>query len=101
MTASKNDMNKKEIQEKKRKLSHRVFIHMLEILAIFGVPAIGAYFAGSYIDQRYNIYPYGSMLSGAVALTISWGITIHIYKKIKKKYAELEQERQDLKDNSN
>ncbi len=94
-------MDKKEIQEKKRELSHRVFIHMLEILAIFGIPAIGAYFVGSYVDQRYSIYPYGSVLSGAVALTISWIITILIYKKIKQKYAELEQEQRDLEDKPN
>ncbi|MFB6182253.1 MAG: hypothetical protein ABEJ24_05160 [Candidatus Magasanikbacteria bacterium] len=94
-------MDKSEIEEKRQELSHRVFIHMLEILAIFGIPAVGAYFAGSWLDRTYDIYPYGSIISGAVALIISWSITIRIYKKIKRRYSELEEKQKEVENNSN
>ncbi|MFB6225889.1 MAG: hypothetical protein ABEJ02_00895 [Candidatus Paceibacteria bacterium] len=93
-------MDKSEIQEKKRELSHRVFIHMLEILAIFGIPAIGAYFIGSWLNDKYDIYPYGSVIAGAVALAISWAITIKIYRNIKQSYRELEAKQEEIESKS-
>ena len=69
---------------------NKVFVMMLHILWIFGLPASAAYFTGRWLDQTYFIRPMGSVLAGAVALTISWIATFKLYKQIKADYRALD-----------
>jgi len=79
-------------EERRERLRHRTFVMTLQILIVFGVPAFGAYFLGVYLDQRFDMRPYGSVVSGVLALIISWTITIRIYRDISNAFKALEKE---------
>lgn len=83
-------MDHKKLADRREALRHRTFIMMIQILVIFGVPAIGSYFAGAYLDTTFDMRPFGSLIAIGVALIISWVITIRLYQNITQAFRALE-----------
>jgi len=85
-------MSPKMSQSRRDAIQHKLFVSMLHILWIFGIPAVGAYFAGTWLDTTYDMRPIGSMLAGVVALTISWVFIIRLYRRLVAEYRAIEVE---------
>lgn len=71
---------------------------MLQILVIFGIPAIIAYFAGKWLDVTYDMRPTGSIIAIVIALAVSWALTIRIYRQLTKEFKDLLKEEEKQKE---
>lgn len=87
-----NIMDHQALADRREALRHRTFLMMIHILVIFGVPAIGSFFLGRYLDAQFDMRPYGSLIAIALALVISWLITIRAYKSITQAFRQLERD---------
>lgn len=79
-----------ETSQKREELQHKTFVMMLWLLVIFGLPAVGAYFGGLWLDTTFKMRPLGTVICSIIALIISWTITIIIYKRFKKAFKRLD-----------
>ena len=96
-----NDQKLKELEAKRDKMVNKTFILMLEILVIFGVPAAIAFFAGAWLDTRFDTGGKTLQLTSlAVAFVTSWVITIAKYRKINKQLEDLDKQIKELKNSS-
>ena len=87
---NKKENNNKSTEEKKQEAIDRTFTVMFKILLIFGLPAFAAYWAGKWLDNTYNIEPYGTLAVLFLAFMFSWALVIKIYKDISKEFKEIE-----------
>lgn len=85
-------MDYDEIERRRGNLTHKTFLMMFHIFWVVGLPAIGAYFGGRWLDTEYNMRPYGSFIASFIAMIISWTILIKMYKGITKEYRILREE---------
>lgn len=90
-----------DIEQKKQELTHKTFLMMFHILWVVGIPAIGAFFGGRWLDTTYDMRPYGSVIASVVALAISWTILIKMYKGITAEYRKLRIEEEKQEEESN
>jgi len=77
------------LDQEQERLRHKSFLLMFRILVIFGIPAVLAYFSGLWLDTRFDMRPYGSLMALGVAVVCSWTITIRMYLRIDKEFREL------------
>lgn len=84
-----------DIERKREELTHKTFLMMFHILWVVGIPAIGAFFGGRWLDTTYDIRPNGSILASVIALIISWTILIKMYKNITAEYRKLRTEEEN------
>lgn len=89
-------MKEMDIEQRKYALTHKTFLMMFHILWVVGIPAVGAYFGGRWLDTTYDMRPYGSVIASVIALVISWSILIRMYKKITSEYRALRIEEEKL-----
>lgn len=81
------------VEEKREALVHKTFMLMFRVLAIFGIPAAIAFFAGRYMDGTYNngddkfIF-----IFLGIAFVTSWILVIRMYRAITKEFAALRKE---------
>lgn len=78
-----------DIEKKREELTHKTFLMMFHILWVVGIPAVGAYFGGRWLDTSYDMRPMGSVIASIIALIISWTVLIRMYKNMTNKYKEL------------
>ncbi len=71
-------------QEKREAFRHKTFVLMLRLLFIFGIPAAAGYFIGNYLDVRFNMRPFGSVLTLIATFILSWTLVIRMYLKLEK-----------------
>ena len=83
-----------DIEQRREQLTHKTFLMMFHILWVVGIPAVGAFYGGRWLDTTYNMRPAGSMIASAIALVISWIILIKMYKRMTAQYKELRIEEQ-------
>ncbi|MBT4153467.1 MAG: AtpZ/AtpI family protein [Candidatus Magasanikbacteria bacterium] len=85
-----------KVRAKKEALMHKTFIMMLQVVVVFGVPAFVAYFAGAYLDQTYDMRPFGSIAMGGLGFITSWVIIIQMYRKLAKDFRALDAREDEL-----
>lgn len=83
------------LAERKAALTHRTFLLMFRILLIFGIPAFGAYFLGSWLDTALDARPWGTLASLIAAFALSWTATIVLYIRINREYNAIAREEED------
>ena len=88
-----------DIDKQREDLTHKTFTMMFQVLLIFAIPVFVGYFVGQWLDTRFEIKPYGTMLVLAVTFISSWAVVIRMYLRVSKKFIELreQEEREDLK----
>ena len=97
MTEEK-DTKLKELEEKRDKYVHKIFYLMLEILVIFGAPAVVAYFLGAWLDARFTTEGKTLQMTAlAVAFVTSWVITIMKYRRIDRQLKDLDKQISSLR----
>ncbi|PIR04147.1 MAG: hypothetical protein COV59_03105 [Candidatus Magasanikbacteria bacterium CG11_big_fil_rev_8_21_14_0_20_39_34] len=70
---------------------------MFQILAIFALPALAAFFIGKWIDTTYSIKPYGTLSILLISFILSWVLTIRIYLKLQRQYDALDVQEEEEK----
>ncbi|MCB9798101.1 AtpZ/AtpI family protein [Candidatus Nomurabacteria bacterium] len=84
------------IQQRKDQLIHKTFTMMFKVLIIFGIPAGMGYFLGRYLDNQYQIRPFGTIGVLAVTFIFSWFLVIRMYLKINREFQKLREEEEEL-----
>lgn len=82
-------MNKNK-QQRMEEFQHKTFVLMFRVLLMFGIPAILGYFIGDWLDQTYNIRPYGSLATLAVSFFISWVLVFRMYFSLERERKQIE-----------
>ena len=82
------------ISQEREQLLKKTFHMMFRVALIFGIPAIMAYFIGSWVDGRWNIRPYGTLSVLAVAFITSWAFVIHMYIQLDQQFRNLREREQ-------
>lgn len=62
---------------------------LFKVTLILAIPAFLAYFAGQYIDNRFDIYPYGTVVTSFVGLAFTWFILIRMLLNTNKESKEV------------
>lgn len=88
-------MNKEELKIKKNKLHNRLYMMMIEIIFIFGVPALIAVFVGGKIDTSLSSGRQWTIIALVIAFVLSWVFLIMRVKKIGKDIKEVENQLKD------
>lgn len=88
----------KETQKKREELLHRTWMSMLKILVIFGIPAAIGFFVGRWIDQTYDMRPYGTLAVLAATFLFSWVLVIRMYQNLMREFRKLDEQEQKEKE---
>lgn len=90
-----------EISKERNNLHFRIWMLMLRLIFIFGIPAGIGFFLGKYLDERFSIRPKATVAVLTFTFILSWVITVFEYNKLTKKLKDLdEKEKNDEKDNT-
>lgn len=68
----------------------KIYTAMFQVLVIFGLPAIFAFFIGRALDARHDIRPLGSVAALGVSFIFSWIIVIRMYRRLDKERKAIE-----------
>jgi hypothetical protein len=95
-------MNKNK-QQRMDEFQHKTFVLMFRVLLMFGIPAILGYFVGDWLDQTYDIRPYGSLAALAVTFLLSWVLVFRMYFALERERKQIEamEDMTDTTDESN
>ncbi|PIR74380.1 MAG: hypothetical protein COU35_02940 [Candidatus Magasanikbacteria bacterium CG10_big_fil_rev_8_21_14_0_10_47_10] len=84
------------IRKKKEQLGHTSFIMALQLIFVFGLPAVAALLLGKWLNDSTSIAPYGTLLTGGLAFALSWAIVIRMYQRLTRSFKELQEQEQDI-----
>lgn len=90
-------MDKKELTSKKKALQNKLYLVMVEIIFIFGVPALVAKFLGQYIDGRSETGKLWTLIFLAIAFVVSWVVLVRRVRVIGNEIKEVENELREKK----
>jgi len=91
-------MNTEELNTHKKKLQNRLYSMMIEIIFIFGIPAILAVFLGGKIDATLDSGRQWTIVALVVAFIVSWIFLVVRVLKIGKDLKEIDRQ---IKENKN
>ncbi len=78
------------LQIAKEKVMNKMFYLMIKIAFIFLIPAILAYFLGSFLDGRFNNNERKFIFSCLfLAFIFSWIVVIYLYRKVFKELEDI------------
>lgn len=88
MKKEKTNKEKKITEKEAKEIVHRfknnTYQLALKFLVIFGLIAVVGAFAGHYIDEKFDIKPYGSFGILFVSYVVTWTYIFKVYKDFKK-----------------
>lgn len=82
-----------DIENRRQKLMDKMWMLMIQIGFIFGVPAGIGFFVGKYIDSTYQVRPMGTVGVLGLTFVLSWVITIKLYSKMNRELRDLDEEK--------
>lgn len=86
-----------EISKERASLNYKMWLIMIKIAFIFGIPAGIGYFIGKYLDERFAMRPNGTLIVLFVTFILSWTMTVLEYKKIARQFKELDEKEEQEK----
>ncbi|EKE07710.1 MAG: hypothetical protein ACD_18C00002G0005 [uncultured bacterium] len=88
-----------DISKERNNLHFRIWMLMIRIIFIFGIPAGIGFFVGKYLDERFSMRPKATVITLLLTFVLSWFITVFEYGKITKKLKALD-EKEELEEKS-
>ncbi len=85
-------MDKDSLEVKKKRLHNKLYMMMIEIIFIFGIPAVVGFFLGKFLDTTFGTGRTWSIIVLLFAFIISWIYLIARVRKIGKEIKMVEKE---------
>lgn len=77
-------------KQRHKELRSKAFVMAIEIIFIFGIPALVAFFGGGWLDERFDTGETLRLVALALAFIFSWVIVIVRALNINKAFKEVE-----------
>lgn len=84
-----------DLKNTRESIRTKTFVLMLEMVVIFGLPAILAVVIGKQIDLYYNSGKVGTFIALGCAFLFSWFLVIRKYQKINRELKEINRKIKD------
>ncbi|MDP3989226.1 MAG: AtpZ/AtpI family protein [bacterium] len=88
----------KELKEKRRKISDRIYYLIIEIAFIFALPAFGGLWFGMYLDGRFGTKRRYTLIVLLLSFMVSWLLVIARYRRVTRALKEVEDEIKKVRD---
>ncbi len=79
-----------QLHAQREQYRSKAFMMLVQLIAIFGVPAFAAVFFGKRLDAQYDTGRQWQLLLLAVAFVLSWTVTIRMFIKLDRKAREVD-----------
>lgn len=89
------------LKERREEFRTRIFVMMIEILYIFGLPAILSFVVGRKLDTYYSSGKKITLILLAFAFILSWVMVVIKYQKLKKTLKDLDDKERQIKTGQN
>ena len=86
--SDKVSKKEREAQEAVERTAKKTYTLMGIYLLVFGIPAIIGALLGNFIDERFEIAPFGTLAIFALSYTISWFIAFRATSEINSKFSK-------------